>query len=710
MDRNKTLMITKNFITEFYNLGSAHDIIAHMEDSVTGFGTQSRFYSVGREAVSTLLYKELALVSPCKVVKLRLKEERISRESVTVFATVVLRTAKESNALAMHRILFMYHLPQGLEECRLTGINITKDVRHASTYRLISTSMLNRQLESNVDELQATRVIPAYTSSAYVVYRADAGHSLLFSDEELWHMLGYTEEDKVDSHHPQNMLSLIYGKDRCGVQNEVRLQLLRKAAYQTEYRMQRKDGSLLWVIECGRCVTADSGELHCHSIVLDITPLRETSESFVYHESYDELTKLYNKRAFYQKAQELISLHPEKTFEIMRMDIERFKIINDLYGEEAGDELLKYIARFFLNADLPQTVFGRLHSDHFLLCYPAESNNRQRFITSLSALSASYVLDYNVVPRFGVYRVNDRGLSVSAMCDRAGLALNKAKRSGLLVCGEYDEHMRQSIVNEQSIINDMADALAQREFVIYIQPKYETASECIVGGEALVRWLHPIRGRISPAEFIPVFEHNGFIFQLDQFVWEETCRLLRKWLDEGKEPFPISVNVSRVDLYNTNLVDVLYDLVQRYDIPARLLELEVTESAYMDNPQRLIEVTKRLQSMGFMILMDDFGSGYSSLNMLKDMPVDLLKLDLKFLDSDKDHAGRGGNILNSVVRMAKWLKLPVIAEGVETQQQAEFLRSIGCDYVQGYYYSHPVPVEDYEQLLAAESCAIKEDK
>ena len=707
MDRNKTLMMTKNFIMKLYNLGSVHDIIAHMEDSITGFGTQSRFYSVGTDAVSTLLYKELALVSPCKVVKIRLKEEHISRESSTVFATVVLRTAREGNALAMHRILFMYHLPPGGAGYRLTGIHITKDIRHASTYRLISTSMLNRQLENQTDELQATRVVPAYASSAYVIYRMDAGHPFLSSSDELWQMLGYTEEGDIRPEHPQGMLQLIYEKDRCVIQNELRLQLLCKASYQLEYRMQRQDGSLLWVIECGRCVPTTSGELHCHSIVLDITPLRETSESFVYHESYDELTRLYNKRAFYQKAQELISLYPEKTFEIMRMDIERFKIINDLYDEEAGDELLKYIARFFLNANLPQTVFGRLHSDHFLLCYPSEGNNRQRFITSLSALAASYVLDYNIIPRFGVYKVTDRGLSVSTMCDRAGMALNKAKRSGLLVCGEYDEHMRQSIVNEQAIINDMAGALAQREFIIYIQPKYETASERIVGGEALVRWMHPVRGCISPAEFIPVFEHNGFIFQLDQFVWEETCRLLRKWQDEGNEPFPISVNVSRVDLYNANLVDILYSLVQRYDIPARLLELEVTESAYMDNPQRLIEVTKRLQSMGFVILMDDFGSGYSSLNMLKDMPVDLLKLDLKFLDSNRDHAGRGGNILNSIVRMAKWLKLPVIAEGVETQQQAEFLRFIGCDYAQGYYYSHPVSVEEYEHLLAEGSCKTK---
>ncbi len=279
------------------------------------------------------------------------------------------------------------------------------------------------------------------------------------------------------------------------------------------------------------------------------------------------------------------------------------------------------------------------------------------------------------------------------------MALSKTRRSGILDCAEYSESMRRKIVTEQSITNEMNEALANRHFVIYLQPKYDAATETIVGAEALVRWLHPRQGMIPPADFIPVFEHNGFIFQLDQYVWEETCRLLRRWLDEGKKPLPISVNVSRIDFYSPRLVSILNMLVKKYSLPPHLLELELTESAYTDNPQQIIAVTKELQKNGFRILMDDFGSGYSSLNMLKDLPVDVLKIDLKFLDQ-QGTTGRGGNILNSIVRMAKWMRMPVIVEGVETREQVNFLRTIGCDCIQGFFFAQPMPVADYERLMS----------
>jgi EAL domain-containing protein (putative c-di-GMP-specific phosphodiesterase class I) len=220
-----------------------------------------------------------------------------------------------------------------------------------------------------------------------------------------------------------------------------------------------------------------------------------------------------------------------------------------------------------------------------------------------------------------------------------------------------------------------------------------------IGAEALVRWQHPTWGFVSPGVFIPVFERNGFIFKLDQYMWEKTCQFLSESLAAGKKPLPVSVNVSRVDLFHSDVVQILINLVKKYDIPPRLLELEITESAYMDNAEQMIALVQSLKQAGFRILMDDFGSGYSSLNMLRDMPVDILKIDLHFLGSH-DKSGRGGNILNSIVRMAKWLRMPVIAEGVETRQQADFLRTIGCNYAQGFYFSHPVPLEKYKELVA----------
>lgn len=204
---------------------------------------------------------------------------------------------------------------------------------------------------------------------------------------------------------------------------------------------------------------------------------------------------------------------------------------------------------------------------------------------------------------------------------------------------------------------------------------------------------------ISPGEFIPIFERNGFITKLDYYVWEKTCKLLAGWIAEGKKPSPVSVNISRVSLYNPRLVEAICGLTDRYHIPRELLELELTESAYTTNPKAIKETMERLQKEGFSILMDDFGSGYSSLNVLKDIAVDVLKIDMKFL-SDTDQEGRSQNILASVVRMAKWLNLPVIAEGVERREQVDFLHSVGCEYVQGFYFARPMPVSDYEKLVS----------
>ena len=422
--------------------------------------------------------------------------------------------------------------------------------------------------------------------------------------------------------------------------------------------------------------------------------------SFYYNLRYDRLTNLYNKKEFCRRVADTIAAHPEIEFEIMRFNIARFKVINDLFGEETGDKLLKYVAQFLTSIQLEPCVYGRLYADNFLLCYPTAGNVREHLIHSLQMLAVSFALDYRIDFYFGVYTVKERDLAVTTMLDRAAMGLFKAAHNGLVICGEYEDDMRENMVSEQVIVNNMSGSLEREEFIVYLQPKYDLLTERVVGAEALVRWIHPQLGFVSPAKFVPIFEQNGFIYQLDKYVWEKTCKLLREDIDAGRPVLPVSINVSRVDFYSPNIVQVLEELIKKYRIDPRLLELELTESAYVENPQQIIEITKSLQEKGFVILMDDFGSGYSSLNMLKDLPVDVLKIDLKFLtDSEGVEAGRADDILSSVVKMAKKLKLTVIAEGVETQKQVDFLRTIGCQYAQGYFFSEPVPQEDYRQLV-----------
>lgn len=413
---------------------------------------------------------------------------------------------------------------------------------------------------------------------------------------------------------------------------------------------------------------------------------------------FDELTGIYNRQTFYQKTEALFTEYPEDDFIILRLDVERFKLVNDLFGEEAGDRLLVAIAAKLEESRLTKCVYGRLHADNFVLCFSVQRNDPLEFIQNMQESMEHALRSYKVVMAFGLYYVKDTSLAVSTMCDRAGLAKQQIKGNYMKSYSEYDEKMRNAILQEQDIVNEMKVALEEGQFELYLQPKYQIIDEKITGAEALARWLHPKKGMISPAVFIPAFERNGFIMELDVYIWDKTCQLLRKWIDEGKKPCPISVNVSRLDLYRTDLCDILSNMVKKYDLDPALLQLELTETAYTDNPQQIISITKKLQSLGFSILMDDFGSGYSALNMLKDVSVDVLKIDLHFLDN-QDDPGRSGNILNSVVRMADWLDIPVIAEGVETRQQADFMRDIGCYHVQGYYYSRPLPVNDFETLF-----------
>ncbi|MCD7907270.1 MAG: EAL domain-containing protein, partial [Clostridium sp.] len=266
----------------------------------------------------------------------------------------------------------------------------------------------------------------------------------------------------------------------------------------------------------------------------------------------------------------------------------------------------------------------------------------------------------------------------------------------------YDDKLRNKLLREQAITDGMESALEEGQFVIYLQPKYRIQDFKLAGAEALIRWNHPEWGFQSPAEFIPLFEKNGFITKLDQFVWDRTCAALRKWDDLGIPPIAVSVNVSRADIYNANLADFLVGTVNKYGLPPSRLHLEITESAYTEDPNQIIETVVNLRKLGFIIEMDDFGSGYSSLNMLNEMPLDILKLDMKFIQSETAKPNKQG-ILRFIMGLARWMKLSVVAEGVETPEQMERLREIGCDYAQGYYMAKPMPCDEFEALLKQES-------
>ena len=434
--------------------------------------------------------------------------------------------------------------------------------------------------------------------------------------------------------------------------------------------------------------------------VIDRSQMRVDDE-LKYRAEYDVLTGILNKSKFFYNTRNMLNIFGTEDFAFIRIDIEKFQLINSFFGMDEGDNLLKYMADYLQNVEKEYRyiTYGRIEADIFAVCFSYDNEKEiTDFVKKFTNQMEKYPLDFDITPFFGIYLVKNRDLSINEMYDKANLASKNCKGNYIQNYFFYTKEMSEDIIKEQRIINNMKNALKNEEFVLYLQPKYELQRNSIAGAEVLVRWITADGRMISPGEFIPVFERNGFILKLDQYVWEKTCQLLAGWRDEGRKIFPVSVNISRVSLYNPKIVDVICGLTEKYNIPPEWLQLELTESAYTGNPKAIKEMMEQLQKKGFSILMDDFGSGYSSLNVLKDIAVDVLKIDMKFLDGSGDD-GRSENILASVVRMAKWLNMPVVAEGAERKEQVSFLHSIGCEYVQGFYFARPMPVKEYEKLL-----------
>lgn len=420
-----------------------------------------------------------------------------------------------------------------------------------------------------------------------------------------------------------------------------------------------------------------------------------------YITEHDALTGLYNRQKTYQEIHRLLEENPGQTFACVRLDVNKFRLINTFWGEQEGNHLLCYMAELLRSfaRGLKTIAYGRIHADIFCFCLPYEKEVLTRIIESLEQKIAAYNSNYVIETVFGIYVIDEPQMPVENIFSRASMAARECKKQVMNFIGYYDATLGERLLREQQIINEMQPALEREEFAVYLQPKYNLKTGKPYGAEALVRWNHPQRGLVMPGTFIPVFERNGFIGKLDYYMWEHVCMLLRKWLDEGLEPAPVSVNISRASMYNPNIPELLTALVSKYRLPPAMLNLELTESAYMDNPEIMLRAVKKLQESGFVILMDDFGSGYSSLNTLKDIPVDVLKIDIKFLEKGGIRDGRNERILASVIRMAGWLELPVVVEGVETAAQKEFLESVGCGYVQGFFFARPMPAQAYESFI-----------
>ena len=419
----------------------------------------------------------------------------------------------------------------------------------------------------------------------------------------------------------------------------------------------------------------------------------------------DELTGLYNRRYFFQYAMQMDKLNHDKPTDAIVMDVNHFHLINSIHGKQFGDEVLVEIAS--LIAELCKDGKGiacRSQADQYLI-YRDHSEQLEEEITELLSKMSRKCQNANVRVRTGIYRNSDHSVSLEERLDRASTACNTIRNNFFRNIAYYDDKMREQELLIERLNNGLQSALDNRELAVYFQPKYDVSGDkpVLYSAEALVRWIHPELGIISPGVFVPLFEENGLIQKVDLFVWREAGAMIRKWRDEYGINLPVSVNVSRSDLYDENIFDNLRSVIKDNNLDSSDLHLEITESAYRADTSQMIDAVKKLQAEGFIIEMDDFGTGYSALNMLTELPIDILKLDMLFLrKSDTNQKNR--DLISMVINIANLIPAKVIAEGVETAEHVKMLKEMGCYILQGYYFSKPLCINDFEKLLKEEKC------
>ena len=415
-----------------------------------------------------------------------------------------------------------------------------------------------------------------------------------------------------------------------------------------------------------------------------------------YRASHDILTGLLNKEQFYIETAKLIKENRDVKYCLVCSNIKDFKFVNELFGIEKGNEILKKQAEYMKNFIGEDSLAARLHADRFAMCMPRIRFDEDLINEAITGIQEAFKnSSFHMHIFVGVYDIHDVEERVSIMCDKANLASETIKNEYKSSVAYYTEHLLEKSIEERKIIGEFDRALDNEEFVMFLQPQVDVSGKPF-GSEALVRWQHPDKGLLAPGVFIDVLEKTGFVYRLDRYMWDKAVKQLAEWKKRGINDYHISVNISTKDFYLIDVYETFVGLVEKYDIDPKLLKLEITETALMSDFNKNMVIIKRLQKYGFDIEIDDFGSGYSSLKMLKDISADVLKIDMGFLRASENEV-KGQDILESIIGLANKLGMRVITEGVEKKTQVDMLYDMGCKMFQGYYFSKPIPVDEFEK-------------
>lgn len=417
----------------------------------------------------------------------------------------------------------------------------------------------------------------------------------------------------------------------------------------------------------------------------------------------DKLSGLYTIDYFFEYLKQIIPLDMGSERDAIVIDIEHFRLINEIYGRGVGDQILSQIGNYLqqilatLNA-----IACRAGADVFYV-YTIHQDDYQDLLAALQTVLAKVAKVGNIRIRIGVWQYVERDLDPESWFDRAKNACDRIGGNFTTSIAFYNSGLHSKHLREERLIRDIYDAIEHKDLKVYYQPKYAIQGDKphLRSAEALIRWIHPSLGFINPGDFIPLFESNGLIQMVDNYVWNEAAAQIRRWKDEFDFTVPVSVNVSRIDIYDPELENKFCWILEQNKLTPNEYMIEITESAYSDNAQGLIDVLSSMRSKGFRIEMDDFGTGYSSLGMLTELPIDILKIDMSFVRNMEKHE-KNKRMVELIIDIAKFLKVPCVAEGVETESQLQTLKRMGCDVIQGYYFSKPVPPEEFVKFIEKE--------
>ncbi len=556
------------------------------------------------------------------------------------------------------------------------------------------------------------QIIPSGLPGGFFIYEAGGNEEILFAEENVIHMFGCETLEEFRKYTGNTFKGMVYQEDLQKIENEIQAQTLfgEKRHDYVRYRIQTKQGEIKYIEDFGHLLHGANGVSYFYVFVIDVDMdeyLNRSRNSFAeaqvlsMNQETDSLTGLFNMSLFYQKVQMLLMAPENRRMNIafIHFDIANFKLYNERYGFRLGDELLCSVARTLHDIFSDGTV-ARFSEDHFVVCIA--SRDRESITTRVETVYKTILQAEESSKRarlkIGIYFLEDTCSEVGLACDHARLACNSIKNRHDINYRIYDESLREKLRKQQYVLDHIDSAIENEEIKVYYQPVIRVKTGEICGYEALVRWIDDTVGFLSPADFIETLEQFHLIHKLDSFVVQKVCEDYQKLIEKGEPAVPVSINLSRLDFELCDIYEVVEGTRKKYDVPIHMLDLEITESALNENSDFLKAECEHFRDTGYSIWIDDFGSGYSSLNVLTEYTFDVLKLDLIFLRS-YDKNPKTGPLLEYIIKGALGMNIQPLVEGVETKEHFEFLKKIGCERAQGYYFNKPQPMDEMRATM-----------